>query len=63
MSKAPRPLSPFRVRPTPLKTLEAAAEAAADILAHLSFVDDCDAGYARAVELSLRAQLKKRGGK
>lgn len=57
-----RPLSPFGDHRPPFKSLRDAAEAAADILAHLTFVDEADAAYARAVEKSLRRQIKKAGG-
>ena len=58
-----RLLSPFGNKSLPLKSLEDAAEAAADILKHLCFVDESDAVYARDVEKSLRRLLKKRGAK
>lgn len=49
----------------PFKTLEDAAEAAADVLARLTFPDESDAEYARFIEQSVRRHLKarkKKGG-
>jgi hypothetical protein len=55
--------SPFATGRKPnVATLKDAATAAADILAHLVFLDERDAEHARTVEQALRTQLRKKGG-